>query len=118
MSFKTIGMTKTIKTMSDKKKIRSKFREAVFTRDKNKCRICGRSDVKLDAHHIVPRDFLKDGGYFLDNGITLCDSDDKNSCHIKAEDYYSSGSCEKGFSPRELAELVNSSIEKINAYLK
>jgi 5-methylcytosine-specific restriction endonuclease McrA len=49
--------------MSDKKKIRTKFREAVFARDKNKCHICGRTDVKLDAHHIVPRDLLRDGGY-------------------------------------------------------
>lgn len=103
---------------SEKKKIRAKFREAVLARDKHACRICGRKDVKLDAHHIVPRDLLEEGGYLLINGITLCDSDNENSCHAKAENYYSTGNCEQGFSPEELAKLVNSPLEKIYIYLK
>lgn len=34
----------------------------------------------LDAHHIVDRNEMEDGGYTLDNGATLC-----GDCHLKAE---------------------------------
>ena len=63
----------------NKKEIRKKFREAVFKRDNNMCRICGK-DGPLDAHHIINRNCFENGGYELDNGISLCEE-----CHLKAE---------------------------------
>lgn len=63
---------------------RDSFREKVFERDNNKCVICGRSDLPIDAHHIIERRLWDDGGYYIDNGATLCD-DGKNGCHYKAE---------------------------------
>lgn len=55
---------------------RSEFREAVFKRDNYKCVFCGKGPVhgvKIDAHHIMDRKLFDDGGYYLDNGATLCD---------------------------------------------
>ncbi|MEI6950460.1 HNH endonuclease [Paraflavisolibacter sp. H34] len=49
---------------------RDQFREAVFQRDHHKCVICGEPGV--DAHHILDRKLFADGGYYLDNGATLC----------------------------------------------
>jgi len=66
---------------------RESFREAVFARDKHRCVICGNSaieGVKLDAHHIIERRLWTDGGYYLDNGATLCDQG-KDGCHYRAE---------------------------------
>jgi hypothetical protein len=68
---------------------RSKFRETVLKRDGHRCVICGRSDVKLDAHHIIERRLFigenEFGGYFVDNGASLCDDDTPNCCHVRAE---------------------------------
>lgn len=50
---------------------REEFRREVFKRDNYKCIICGRSD-HLDAHHIIERRLWDDGGYYLDNGASLC----------------------------------------------
>lgn len=54
---------------------RDAFREAVFARDGHQCVICGATG-ELDAHHIVERRLWtapqEGGGYFLDNGATLC----------------------------------------------
>ncbi len=55
-----------------KKQIRANFRNAVFSRDQYKCRVCG-SNNKLDAHHITSRNNMPNGGYIVSNGITLCD---------------------------------------------
>lgn len=58
---------------------RDEFRRAVFARDGYRCAACGArpSDialvVDLDAHHIMERRLFPDGGYYLDNGATLCD---------------------------------------------
>ena len=68
--------------------MRDEFREAVFARDGHKCVVCGLcgiqecadGPVKLDAHHIMERRLWTDGGYHLDNGVTLC-----AVCHLKAE---------------------------------
>lgn len=57
---------------------RDDFRKAVFTRDNNKCVICKASGQ--DAHHIIERRLWPDGGYYLDNGATVC-----GNCHLKAE---------------------------------
>lgn len=54
-----------------KKAIRQAFRDAVFTRDNHCCVFC--SETKnLDAHHIVNRNQMHEGGYILSNGVTLC----------------------------------------------
>ena len=58
---------------------RDEFREAVFARDGNKCVVCG--NPAQDAHHILERRLFEDGGYYLNNGASLC-----GPCHIKAEE--------------------------------
>lgn len=47
--------------------------------------MCGRSDVKLDVHHITNRKMMPNGGYVKENGITLCDCYDV--CHFRAEQF-------------------------------
>lgn len=70
---------------------RDQFREGVFARDGYRCVICKAAGLgadgqvvsrpaKLDAHHVIERRLFPDGGYYLDNGASLC-----GSCHIKAE---------------------------------
>ena len=49
---------------------RDAFREAVFARDYHSCVICGERAV--NAHHIIERRLWPDGGYYLDNGASLC----------------------------------------------
>jgi len=58
---------------------RDEFREGVFLRDNHKCVICGKP--AKDAHHIIERRLFSNGGYFLDNGSSLCEEH-----HIKAEE--------------------------------
>ena len=57
---------------------RNDFRNSVFTRDKYQCVMC--KEKGQDAHHIIERRLWNDGGYYLNNGATLC-----GGCHIKAE---------------------------------
>lgn len=57
---------------------RNKFRESVFDRDNHKCVICG--EKGKDAHHILERRLFSDGGYYIDNGSTLCEKH-----HLEAE---------------------------------
>lgn len=57
---------------------RDQFREKVFARDRGLCVIC--NSPAQDAHHIIDRRLFPDGGYYLDNGASLC-----GKCHIKAE---------------------------------
>lgn len=61
---------------------RDQFREGVHERDGQKCVICGRerSEHHLDAHHILERRLWDNGGYYLDNGATLCEEH-----HLAAE---------------------------------
>lgn len=64
--------------MQSKLLTRDQFREAVFARDGYKCVFCGKTaeqtpEGKLDAHHIVERRLWSDGGYYLDNGATVCE---------------------------------------------
>jgi hypothetical protein len=64
---------------------RDEFRAAVFKRDGHKCVSCDNppEGVKLDAHHIMERRLWPDGGYYLDNGASLCEP-----CHLQAEQTY------------------------------
>lgn len=57
---------------------RDQFRDAVFKRDANLCVIC--HAAASDAHHIMERRLFDDGGYYLDNGASLC-----ANCHVLAE---------------------------------
>jgi hypothetical protein len=57
---------------------RDEFREGVFKRDGHKCVMCG--NPAQDAHHIMERRLFEDGGYYLDNGASLC-----GPCHLRAE---------------------------------
>lgn len=90
-----------------KQQERAEFRKAVFSRDKNKCRICGLSGVLLDAHHITDRTLMPNGGYVKENGISLCEP-----CHLKAETFHQTGRALPGWSPEDLYKLVGSSHEK------
>lgn len=57
---------------------REQFRKAVFDRDEHLCVMCSRSGK--DAHHIIERRLWPDGGYYVENGVTLCEE-----CHLAAE---------------------------------
>ena len=49
---------------------RPQFKEAVFARDNHTCVLC---DLPAnDAHHILDRQLWNDGGYYLDNGVSVC----------------------------------------------
>ena len=50
---------------------RDAFREGVFARDNNKCVFCG--EPAKDAHHIIERRLFSDGGYYLNNGASVCE---------------------------------------------
>jgi hypothetical protein len=71
---------------------REEFKEQVFARDKHKCVLCGKEAV--DAHHIMDRKLFDDGGYYLDNGASVC-----SDCHIDVE--------ENLILPSKLREICN-----------
>lgn len=112
-----------------KKNTRNEFRTAVFSRDKYRCKCCGKpgkdrqggdghkkfhSNLKeslleeLDAHHISNRNEMPNGGYVAANGISVCES-----CHQKAEFYWNGfGELDPDFSPNSLYIKIGSSKEK------
>lgn len=49
---------------------RTDFREGVFARDNYVCVFC--DQPAQDAHHILERRLWPDGGYYLDNGASVC----------------------------------------------
>lgn len=57
---------------------RDDFRNSVFLRDNYRCVVCGAS--AKDAHHILERRLWDDGGYYLNNGASVCEM-----CHLKCE---------------------------------
>jgi hypothetical protein len=73
---------------------RDSFRENCLIRDNHTCVFpgCNRTE-NLSVHHILERRLFSDGGYFLDNGASLCDEH-----HILAET--TDWSCE------EIRELI------------
>lgn len=114
--------------MSQKKEIRRKFREGVFKRDKFVCQICGakysleQSDPALqiiNAHHITDRNELDNGGYCVENGITVCDEKGNypgsTSCHMLVESWHISGGdlnmVEPQYRPEALYQKIGSSLE-------
>lgn len=64
--------------MTNKLLTRDQFREGVFSRDNYSCVLCKKP--AKDAHHIMERRLFSDGGYYLDNGASLCEEH-----HIMAE---------------------------------
>lgn len=50
---------------------REQFKNLSFKRDKNTCVFC--SNKNITCHHIIERKFFKDGGYYLDNGASVCE---------------------------------------------
>lgn len=92
--------------MSKKKKlIRKNFRDSVFSRDNNRCVICGETK-SLDAHHIIDRNNMPNGGYVKENGISVCEA-----CHLKCEIFHISKGKNyvKGYHPDDLFNLIDSS---------
>lgn len=88
--------------MKQKQKIRQKFRNDVFQRDGHKCVFCNKTE-KLDAHHITDRNEMPNGGYVLENGITLCPEH-----HLLAEEYHN-GKIIEGWTPDDLYKKIGSS---------
>jgi len=101
--------------MSNKKKeIRRNFRKVCLIRDQLRCVMCGlqassfeEAENIFDVHHITNPKEIINGGYVLENGITLCFND-----HIKAEIFHSTGTPVIGYSVEDLYEKINSSLEK------
>lgn len=50
---------------------RDAFRDGVFARDNYRCVFCAAPAV--DAHHILERRLFPDGGYYLNNGASVCE---------------------------------------------
>lgn len=107
-----------------KKQIRAAFRAAVLSRDKYRCKICSKTGcdrqggdgwkkyhsnpiVNLDAHHITDRTLIANQGYVPENGITVCDD-----CHLDVEQFHLTGTCKEGLFPKDLYQLIGSSLEK------
>lgn len=73
---------------------RIEFKNQVFSRDKHKCICCG--EPAIDAHHIMDRKLYDDGGYYFNNGASVC-----SSCHLKCEQN------EVGYLPWDLYYLLS-----------
>jgi len=50
---------------------RDNFREQVLKRDNYTCVFCNK--LAKNAHHIMERKLFSDGGYYLDNGVSVCE---------------------------------------------
>ncbi len=86
-----------------KKRTRQIFRQECFARDENKCVMC-ETTYGLVVHHIIDRHLIENGGYQINNGITLCPT-----CHLKAEVFHQSEGqlWESGYHPDELQSKIN-----------
>ena len=100
--------------MKNKKTIREHFRKVCMQRDSFRCVIClciapknTKPEDYFDVHHITDRHEMPNGGYILENGITLCPD-----CHSKAENYHALGKAIPGYSSEELYKIIGSSKEK------
>jgi len=91
--------------MSTKKQIREVFRDSVFRRDNNKCVFCNNTSG-LAAHHITNRSDIVNGGYVLENGITVCAQH-----HLACELYHVTDGKEfhEGYHPDDLYRAIKSS---------
>lgn len=64
--------------MTERLLTRDEFRERVLQRDGGLCVLCGQQAE--DAHHLLERRLFPDGGYYVDNGASVCEP-----CHIQCE---------------------------------
>lgn len=74
--------------MIDKLLGRKEWNQAVLSRDSHACVLCKAANAELDVHHIMERKLFANGGYFLNNGVSLCARPKKGqqfSCHMQAE---------------------------------
>lgn len=74
------GVTGAIYSLRKTKEYRH-WRNAVLSRDGYKCRKCGATKRRLDAHHIFPFTDYPDKRFDVGNGVTLC-----VRCHKKYGD--------------------------------
>lgn len=107
-----------------KRDVRAAFRDAVFTRDRYTCQVCGKrwaaADAdpalgRINAHHITDRSEMPGGGYVPENGVTVCDGPD--SCHMKCERFHITEGREwhEGLHPNDLYQKIRSSKAKAEA---
>ena len=91
--------------MKTKHLIREKFRTDIFRRDGNRCKVCKKTE-SIVAHHITDRNEIPNGGYVVENGITLCPD-----CHMMAEEYHISRGTRwfHTYLPDELYALIGES---------
>lgn len=96
-------------TMKKKQLIRANFRDAVFKRDNYTCAMVGcQIKTNLDAHHIIDRNLLPNGGYVKENGISLCPDH-----HMMAELFHISNGVQwnPGMHPDDLFKIIKSNYE-------
>lgn len=58
---------------------RDEFRTNCLERDRHRCVFCGITE-ELAVHHVLERRLFPDGGYYMENGATVCEE-----CHLKCE---------------------------------
>lgn len=58
---------------------RDEFRAICLERDKQRCVFCGVTS-ELAVHHVIERRLFPDGGYYTENGATVCEQ-----CHLCCE---------------------------------
>lgn len=56
------------------------WRKKVYERDGFTCRLCGKDNVYIEAHHIMPKSKFPLKIFEVGNGITLC-AKGRGSCH-------------------------------------
>jgi hypothetical protein len=81
---------------------RDAFREGVFARDGHKCVFCEKPAV--DAHHLLERRLWVDGGYYLNNGASVCEEHHKlcEMTKISVEDVRFAAGIKSVIVPEEL----------------
>ncbi len=95
---------------TQKKLIRKNFRDVCHKRDGFKCVMCpfkssiDKAEEELNVHHITNPKKMPSGGYVKENGISLC-----TDCHLKAEEFHSTGIAVPGFSINDLYAAIKSS---------
>lgn len=81
---------------------RENFREQCLKRDSYRCVICGKRDNDagfIVVHHIIERKLFPNGGYYLDNGASLCEDH-----HFEAE--MTTLSCDKIRQATGIKEII------------
>ena len=86
------------------KKWRKSFNEECLKRDNYKCVVCNEKS-NVDVHHIIDRHEMPNGGYVMENGITLCAVH-----HLQAELYHQSSGTKghTGMYPDDLYSMIDS----------